>query len=141
MAAGEPEADGVVGVVGDGEALDLEIAEAKARAGFEELPFRLVAGIQLGLHGAGGGGVGKDADARKFFQALDAGGMVAVFVGEEDRVDVFERFARGGEELAEFADGKARIDEDARALGDEQGAVARAAATEDGKTHGHVDAS
>ena len=136
-AGGETKAHGIVGVVGDGEALDLEVAETETGAGLEELPVGLMGVGDFGLDGARRGRVGEDGNLRKFLQSLDAGGVIAVFVGQKNRVDAGERFAGGDEELFEFSGGEPGVDEDTRALGDEQGGVARAAGTEDGKTHGH----
>ena len=136
-AGGEAKADGIVGVVRDGETLDVEVAETKTGAGLEELPRGAVRGVEFLLDRAGGGGVGEDREVGKFLEALDAGGVVAVLVREKNRVDARERFAGGGEQVFEFSGGETGVDEDARALGDEQGGVARAAGAEDGETHGH----
>lgn len=86
-----------------------------------------------------GGGVCEDANVREFFQAFDASSVIAVLVRQKNRINAPEFLADGGEKRFEFSRGKARIDEHAGALGDEQGAVARAAAAEDAKTHGHFD--
>jgi hypothetical protein len=98
-----------------------------------------VGGVELGLDGATGGGIGEDLDVRVLFQTVDTGGVVAVLVGEEDGVDALEGFAGVGEEGGEFAGGEAGIDEDARTFGHEQRGVARAAGTEDAEAHGHIE--
>jgi hypothetical protein len=108
-----------VGVVGDGEALDLEVAETETGAGLEELPVGFMGVGDFSLDSAGRGRVGKHGDFREFLQALDAGGVIAVFVGQKNRVDARERFAGGGEQLLKFSRGETGVDEDARALGDE----------------------
>jgi hypothetical protein len=118
-----------------GERVDLEIAETEARARFEDLPVGPVA--EAGLHGAGGGLVGEDFQVGKFFQPGDAAGMVAMLVGEKDGVDALERFAGGGQQLAQLAQREAGVDQHPRLLGDEQGAVARTAAAENAKPHRH----
>ena len=63
-------------------ALDLEIAEHKARPRLEDLPVRPV--LEAGLNGPGGGIVGEHADVREFLQALDSGGVIAV--GRDGRI-------------------------------------------------------
>ena len=136
VSVGEREADGFLGVVGDVKAFDFEVLENEAGAGFEDLPGDFV--VELGLDGAGGGGVGEDLDVGEFFQAVDAGDVVAVFVGDEDGFDLGEVFAGVEEELAEFALGETGVDEHACLPGEQHGAIARAAAAEDFETHRHV---
>jgi len=55
-----------------------------------------------------------------------------MFVGKKDGVDVFQRFARIVEELAEFPLGKSRVDQHTGTPGPQHGAIARTAAGEDG---------
>ena len=119
-----------------GEAFDLQIAKHEARTGLKNLPVGPVA--EPALHGAARGLVGEDADVRVFFQPVDAGGMVAVLVREEDGVDPFQRFAERGEEHPEFPRGESRVDKHARALRHEQRRVARAAAAENAEAHRHL---
>ena len=114
---GETEANRLLRIVWHGEALNLEIAEAEARAGFERLPVGPVR--QPALHRARGGGVGEHADVRKFFQAIDAAAMIAVLVGEENGIDPVEGFAHGREQRGKLAGGKSGVDEHACAFGDE----------------------
>ena len=126
----------VGGVVRHAEALDGQVAERETRARLEHLPRRPVHS-EAGLQCVHGGGVGEYLDVRELLQADDRCGVVAVLVGQEDGVDPVERFTDPGEEFAELAGGKAGIDQYARAFGLEQGRVARAAAAENAKAHGH----
>jgi hypothetical protein len=99
------------------------------------LPRRAV--LEAGLRGARGGGVGEDLYVGKFGEAAQTGGMIAMFVGEEDRIDAAERLPMRGEQLAQTPGGKAGVHEHTRGIGLEQGAIARAAAAENAKSHGH----
>jgi len=135
FAVREEEPHRVMRIVRHGEAFDFEVAETEARAGFEQLPGRAVP--EPGLCGARGGGVGKDFYVGKFCEAAEAGGMVAVFVGEKDRIDAAQRLPVRGEQFAQAAGGEAGVHEHARGVGLEQRAIARAAASKDAKSHGH----
>lgn len=137
VAGSETEADGFLGIVRYGEGVNLDVAVAEARAGFEELPGGAVGGVEFRLDGAAGGGIGEDLNVRVLFQALDAGGVVAVFMREKDGVDARKGFAGVEKEGGEFFRGEAGVDENARTFGDEQRGVARATGTEDAETHGH----
>ena len=96
-------------------------------------------GIEFRLDGAARRGIGEDLYVRVLLQAVDAGGVIAVLVGEKDGVDALKRFAGIGEQGGELARREAGIDEDARTFGDEQRGVARAAGTEDAEAHGHIE--
>jgi hypothetical protein len=82
VAVREAEADRLLRVVGHGETRDLEVAEAEGGAGLEEAPGGLASGA--GLHGAGGGGVGEELEVGEFFEAIDARGVVAVLMRNEN---------------------------------------------------------
>lgn len=90
------------------ETLYLQIAKTKTRAGFEKLPIYTVA--EIGLHDTRGRSVSENFDVRKTRQPTDSGRMIAVFVSEKNRLNVFEGFTDGGEQLACFASGKPRVD-------------------------------
>lgn len=135
MAVGKTETHGVLRVMGHGERVDLEVAEAETAAGFEDVPIRPPG--QSGLHRSPGALVGEDADVRKTLQALESVRVVAVFVGQEDGVDPRERFPHLLEQLTEPAGGKPGVDEHAGALGHEQRGVTRAAAAKDREPHRH----
>ncbi len=135
---GEEKGHGVVRVMWHGKAFDLEIAESEARAGLEKLPVGAV--FQPGLYGAGGGMVGEDLDRPVARQSADAGGVIAVLVCEEDGIDAFERLADGGQQLRDSPGRETGVDEHARVLGLEQGAIALTTAAEDAKPQTHGEA-
>lgn len=135
VSGADAKAYGVVGVVRDGKRVDFEISEAKTGPSGKDLPIGPISEAQL--KGACGCFVSEDFDVREFSQSIEGGRVIAVLMGEKDRLDVFEGFSEGGKELAEFAGGEAGVDEDARGVGGEQGAVARAAASENAETRGH----
>lgn len=64
--------------------------------------------------------------------------MVAVFVREENRVDVFQRFIRIMKELAKFPLRKTRVDQDPRFLRAQHRAITRTPAAKNSETHRHV---
>lgn len=109
VARGEAEADGLLGIMRYGKALNVQIAKAKSRTGFEQLPVRSVG--ESALDGACGGGVREDADMGKFFQAVDAAGVITVFMRDENGVDPIECFTHTREERGQFSHGKAGVDE------------------------------
>lgn len=109
-------------VVWHGEGIDLQIAEAEPGAGFEELPRQRV--FHAVLHGAGGGGVSEEGDLRSAGEAGDAGRVVAVLVGEENGVDFLGLEVLLGEQLACPSRRESHVDQHARLLGLQQGAVA-----------------
>ena len=133
----EHEADGVVGVMRNGEAVDLKVAEGDGGARFEELP--LGEAGHLGVEELGGEAVAIDGNGVAFGEDGEAADVVAVLVGEEDGLDVGDGATDGGEAEFDLFSAEAGIDEDARVLGLEVGAVAAAATSEDGETqHGYV---
>ena len=135
MAVGKPKPHGVLRVVRHRKGLDLEIGEAESRARLETLPVGPI--LEFLLKHARRGMVGKHAHLRELLQPTQRFRVVAVLVREENGVDPLQRFAHAGEQLPEFPRREPGVDQHARALGDQQGAVARAATAEDAKTHGH----
>ncbi len=118
------EADGVSGVVRDGEGVDFDIADGEALAGLNgfDAAEALAEGVREdaleGIHGGFG-----DVE-RSFPEAKDlreAVAVVGVFVGDEHSVEMIEIAANGGEAGEGFALSKAGVNEDAGALGFEQG--------------------
>lgn len=76
----EDEADGVVGVVRDGEVKDFEIFEMEGGSGLENLPIELTG--EVFLDGLGGLFVCVEGEFWTFTgEAADADGVIGVFVG------------------------------------------------------------
>lgn len=128
----EEEADGVLGVVGDGERIDRDIAEIEGATGLELSEGEGV--FALALDGFGGEAVAVDGDAEFSGDGAEAHDMVGVFVGDEDTVEGFGGAADTGEALADLASAEAGIDEQARFGGFEVGTIASGTAAEDGET-------
>lgn len=81
IGAGNDEAQGVGGVMRHGEGVDAEFPDLKSRAAVEKTP--------LGVDGAlaeafGGEGIGKNGNPVFGAKHLEAAGVVAVLVGEQD---------------------------------------------------------
>lgn len=134
-AGGDGIADGVDGVVGDGEGLDVEGAELEAGACLEAAEV----GVEFAPFDLGGGGVGEEDGelAAAGGVAADEGGeaedVVGVFVGDEDGVELVGVLADGGEAFEGLFPAEPGIDEDAGLGGGDEDAVARAGAGEHAK--------
>jgi hypothetical protein len=115
------EADGVDGVVGDGKAIDVDVAYAEAGAGLEELEF----GLEL-APGDGGGGeaAAVDRDAEFFRDGGEAGDVVGMLVGDQDGGEGFGIDVDGGQALEGFLTAETSVDEDAGPPGGDQSRVA-----------------
>ena len=117
----EAEADGVGGVVGDGEGGDGDVADGEGLAGLEGFELR----GEVAPGDAGRGEAGQvDGDAEEASESDEAADVVGVFVGDEDGVERGGVFADGGEAVEDFAAAKAGVDEQAGAAGGEEGRVA-----------------
>lgn len=125
----------VVGVVGEGEALDREIPKAEGGAGVEELPFRF--DFQFWLQGLGSHRIRENVGSVLLREGRNSRGMVAVFVGYEDRVNFVGSHASLFQHACQSLAAKASVDQDVAVLGDKQTAIAGTAAAEDGELHGH----
>ena len=126
----------ILRIVRHREALHFEVPETKGGTRLEKLPVDPV--LQAALDGFGRAAVGKDADIGMPGESAERGGMVAVLVGEEDRIDALPRLRGGGQQLAQFPRRKAGVDEHAGVVGLQQGGIAGAAAAKDAKTQGHA---
>ncbi len=120
-------AHGIDGVVGDGEAVDVDIADGEARASLETLQARrgvLPIDERRGLvrHVDGGGGFFRETD--------ETGDVIAMLVGDEDGVEATGLLTDGGEPPGEFLEAEAGVDEDAGPVGRDECAIAGAAARE-----------
>jgi hypothetical protein len=120
----EGESDGVGGVVGDGERVDIDVADRETLASLDGLyaAEALAEGVRQNTLKGLQGGLG-DVE-RGFPEAEDLRETVAVvgvFVGDEDGVETVDIAPYGGEAGESFAFSKAGVNEDAGAFGFEQG--------------------
>ena len=122
-------------VVWNGKGVNFEIAKTEARTGLENLPRGPM--LEAGLNCPRGRAVCEELDLRKFREPVDSGRVIAVFVGEKNRVDLGERFADAGEKLSQLADRKTGVDENAGLLRLQKGAIARTATAENAKPNRH----
>jgi hypothetical protein len=126
----EREANGVGGVVGDGEGVDVDVANCEVLAGVNG--FNAVEALgesfRKNLLEGAEGGLG---DVERSFPEAEglrqAVAMIGVFVGDEDAVEMVDGALDGGEAGESFALAEAGVNEDAGAFRFEQGDVARAA--------------
>lgn len=131
----ESEADGIGGIVGDGEGVNVDIADGEMSASingfdatqtfFEAIGERALKCVE-GLFG--------DIE-RRFIHAQHLGETVAVigmFVSDEDAVNLIERDAAGGKAGKGFAFAEAAIHQETGTRGFEQSDVARTAGSQDG---------
>ena len=128
-------ADGIGGIVGNGEGGNFDIADGEDVAGADVFDARKFFGGGLGENffdfamrrlGEIGRGAPFMADLRQ------AVGVIGVLVGDEDAVETAGLYAEGFEAAAEFFAIDAGVNEEAGALGLEQGAIARAAGRQNG---------
>jgi len=131
----ESETDGVGGIVGNGESVDVNIADRKPLArlyGFNTTE-AFAEGVRenalQSIHGGFGDIKGGLPEAENLRETI---AMVGVFVGDENGVEATEVALDGGEARQCFAFAKASVYQDAGAFGFEQSKVARTAGSEDG---------
>jgi hypothetical protein len=139
----EGEADGVGGIVRDGEGVDVDVTDGKALAGVDgfdaaEAFAKSVRKDALeGVHGGLGDVERGFPDAEHLGKAV---AMVGVFVSDEDGVEVIDFAFDGGEAGKGFAFAEAGVNEDAGGVAFEQGDVARTAGGKDGNAKADEDA-
>jgi hypothetical protein len=122
-------ADGVGGVVRDGEAGDVDIADGEAGAGLKEFELR----SELApIDGGRGEAREIDGDAEFFGDGLETVGVIVMLVRDEDGGELFGRDTRGGEAFEGLLAGEASIDEEAGSLGGNESGVAGARGSQDG---------
>ena len=114
----EGEAYGVGCIVGDGEAVDVDIADDEAGAGLEEFED----GLEL-APGDGGGGeaAAVDGDAELLRDGGEAGDVVGMLVSNNDGGQRFGVDVDGGQALEGFLAAQTGVDEDAGSLGGDEG--------------------
>lgn len=113
----------------DGEGLNGEVVDGEGLAGLEDLP---ISGRQALLaDDVGGIPGGVEGDGEFFQEILQAAGVIAVLVGEEDGAEAGGIDPEGGEAEGELLGGEAGIDEDAGGAALEDGGVSGGAGAED----------
>ena len=131
----ESVADGIGGIVGNGEGGNFDIADGENIAGADVFDARKFFCGRLGENffdfavrrlGEIGRGAPFVADLRQ------AVGVIGMLVGDEDAVESAGLYAERFEAAAEFFAVDAGVNEEAGALGLEQGAIARAARRQNG---------
>jgi hypothetical protein len=133
--------DGVGRVMRHGESLDRDVAHGELRAGEEE-PELLAASLAHGaLDGIGGKRVAIDRGPELFAKNVEAAGVIAMLVCDEDGVDGRGVDGRRREPGANLARAEAAIDEKAAGGSLDQGAISGAARAEDGHSeHDEINA-
>ncbi len=116
-------------------AFDRQIAKLESRSSVEDPPIRLV--LQFRFNGPGGHQIGVDYGIEFLGEGGDACRVIAVLVGDENRVDLFGANTSLLHHAAESFTTETGVNQDTAILGDEQSAVARAAAAENRELHGH----
>lgn len=127
-AALEEKSDRIDRIVGDGKGIDFDSPDLEAAAGFELLPG--YARLNALAHDRAGVGRGVDGEATLAAEDVDAAGVVAVFVGEDDGGEAVRIDPNFVETTAKLARRESRINEDAGIFVTNEGAIARAAAPE-----------
>jgi hypothetical protein len=131
----ESETDRVGGIVGDGESMDVNVADGKTLTGLygfdatETFTERVRENALQSIHGGFGDIKGSLPEAENLRETI---AMVGVFMSDENGVEAIEVALNGGEASQGFAFAKASVYQDAGAFGCEQGKVARTAGSEDG---------
>ncbi len=95
------------------EALHLDIADLKTRAGLKRFQARLAFAPIDGRRGEARH-INDGADVFVARQHGQAGDVVGMLVGDEDGVEVFQVFADGGQAFGELSHAQARVHQDAR---------------------------
>jgi len=131
----ESEAEGIGGVVRDGEGVDVNIADGETLAGLDGLDSAKALAEGFGedaaelLHGGLADIERGFPDAENLREAV---AVIGVLVGDQDGVEAVEVAFDGGEASQGFALAEAGVNENAGGFGFEQGDVARTARGENG---------
>lgn len=131
----QEEADGIVGIMRDAEGIDGDISELEGGAGGEEA--EVEGRLELGLDDFLGQAVAVNGDVQPAGEHAEALGVVGMFVGDENSVQVFGRSPDTEESLTNLARAEAGINEQTGVVGLKIGAVPAGTAGEDGKARWH----
>jgi hypothetical protein len=91
----------------------------------------------IGGNGFGGEAVGVDGNGPRLAESAETTGVVAVFVGEDDAIDLFEIATNEREPLRDLATTQARVNKESRRVGFNQCAIAGAATPQNRDVHPH----
>ena len=118
----EAEAHRIDGIVGNGERIDFELPNRHSCARLERLNDRLTA-LPVDCWGGFVGEVDRNLRLLVHRDTEQSGDMVAVFVRDEDRVELVDVLPDGGEPLPGLQPAETGVDEDARAVRADKGGV------------------
>ena len=133
MAYGE--SDGVAGIVRNGKSRYLQRLETEGAAGGKETPFRRGVALVLAANLVRCQSRGIDRTTQGTEQNRQAGGVIAVLVGQEHGGNVLRLDSGCGQPRERFFCAQPGIDENGRVAGAEHGCVAAATAAQDDKFH------
>jgi hypothetical protein len=135
----DDETDRILGIVRYAEGFNEQIADFKGRARGKQPPGDADAVWLFGIGGDGFSGetVSVDGNRPRLAKSAETTSMVAVFVGEDDAIDLFEIAADEREPLRDLATTQARINKESRRVGFNQCAIAGAATPQDRDLHPH----
>jgi len=132
----EQKSDGIIGVVGDAEGLDVDAAELEGGPRTEEAKIELLSELQL--DGFFGEAIAIDGNLKLGGEHAEALGVVGMFVGNKNSAQVFRRPTDAQQTLADLARAQSRVEQQARVLRFQVGAVATGTAGEDGQSCRHA---
>ena len=137
VAGGRPqeEPDRIVGVVGNGKGIHSDIPHLEGLAGLKDLAVE--PGLNLGLDGFARKPIAAEGDAVPRAYGGESLDVVGVFVGDEYGLERFRSASDAGEPLADLPAAETGIDQQARLVGFQVGAIAARTAPEDGQLHRH----
>lgn len=127
--------DRVVGVVGDREGVDADVADFEGGPGGENAAIQRSGGLKAEFDGFAGEAIAVDGNFVFGAKAGDALDMVGMFVGEENAVEGFGRAAESGQAFADLFSREAGVNKDARVSRFEIGAIAAGTAAKNGELH------
>jgi len=112
-----------------------QISKFECRSGVEDLPVRLV--LQFWLDGFSGHDIGEYDRIEFLGECRNTRGVIAVFVGDENGVDLFWSDAAILEHAADTFAAETSIYEDFAVFRNQEAAIAGTATAEDRELHGH----
>lgn len=108
--------------MGNAEGGDGDVTEPEGSTIFKEAPIGFA--LKFSLDGLGCIAVGVKGDRFVAGEPTQAGGVVRMFVGDQDGIEGFNRFTCLGQQLLNAAPGKSGINEDLALIRNQQGTIA-----------------